>query len=89
MDLYESVKLLRVSLLRQQNGSEDFNITILSKIFSKFAIVLKIFESFCPPILTIITGRRKFLSLADGLHDRTQESKNGNFSFKFCIFLMN
>ena len=57
--------------------SEDINITNFSKILLKFANVLKIFEYFCPFLsLTIITGQRSFLSLADGALDKNPEPKN-------------
>ena len=36
-----------VSLLKQWNGFEDFNILNFSKILLKFAIVFKIFDNFC------------------------------------------
>ena len=45
-----------------------------SKILVKFAIVLKIFENFCP--CTIITGQRSFSSQADELLDINPETKN-------------
>ena len=55
---------------------EDFNILNFGKILLKFAIVFKICEYFCPFLsLTIITGRRSFSSLADGLLDVTPEKK--------------
>ena len=67
------------SLLRQLDGSEDINITNFGKILLKFAIVLKLFFEYLCPFLcsTIITGQRKFLSLAVGFFDRTPETKNG------------
>ena len=52
------------SLLRQLNGSEDITITNFSKI-----LFLKYMISFVILSLTIITGQRNFLSLADGLPD--------------------
>ena len=65
------------SLLKQWNGFEVFKVLNFSKILLKFAIVFKIFECFCPFLsLTIITGQRSFLSLADGLLDMTQKRKN-------------
>ena len=71
-------KRILCSLLRQRNDFEDFNILIFCKILLKGVIVFKIFDYFCPFLsLTILTGRRKFLSLEDGLLDQTRETKNG------------
>ena len=84
MDLWASETRMRLelgklnSLLRQWNGSEDIVITNFFKILWRFAIVfLKKFWIFSFLSLTIITGQRNFLSLADGLHDRTHETTNG------------
>ena len=45
---------------------------------------LKFFECFCPFLsLTIFAGQGNFLSPADGLHDRTQETKS---CFKHFFF---
>ena len=52
---------------------EDFNILNFIKILLKFSIVFKFFEYFCS---SIITGKRSFSSLADGLLDITPEIKN-------------
>ena len=72
---------------------EDINVTNFSKIVLKYAIVFfLIFEYFCPSEFSdhyIITGQRRLLSLADGLHDKIPETKIfftaicGNFSFEF------
>ena len=68
--------------------SEDNNVTNLSKILLKFAVNLKIFDYFCPFLsLTIITGQRSFLSLADGLHDKNADSKNIFEHFPHCELL--
>ena len=51
--------------------SEDVNITKFSKILLKLATGFKFFEHVFPFLsLTIITGQRSFLSLADGLHEK-------------------
>ena len=78
MGLYEPVKLFkrleidsRWSLETMEWCSEDINITNFSKILLKFATVFKIFEFFCPFLsLIIITGQRRFFSLADELHNK-------------------
>ena len=87
------------NFLRQWIGIEDFNVLNFSKILLEFAFVFKVFEYFGPfrPSITIITGRRNFLSLADGLLDKTLKTKNGfehffaaksgNFCFKFYNIL--
>ena len=84
MDLYEPVKLFKAGnrhtgwyLETMEWCSEDIFITTFCKILSKFAIVLKMFEYFCPLLsLMIITGQRSFSSLADGLHEKNPETKN-------------
>ena len=64
-----------------------------SNILLKFATVFKIFECFCPFLsLTIISGQRSFSSLADGLLDITQETKNSFWTFSLRnleAFLLN
>ena len=83
MDLYEPVKLFKARnrhtrwyLETMEWCSVDIIITSFCKILLKFAIVLKIFEYFCPFLsLTIITGQRSFSSLADGLHEKNAETK--------------
>ena len=80
MDLYEPVKLFKVGyrhtrwhLQTMECCSEDIIITSFCKILLKFAIDLKIFDYFCPFLsLTIITGQRRFSSLADGLREKIQ-----------------
>ena len=65
--------------------SNDIIITSSSKILLNFAIVLKIFEYFCPFLsTTIITGQRSFSSLADGLHGEHPETKNVCERFLYC-----
>ena len=77
--------------------SEDNNVMNFSKILLKFAVVFKIFAYFFPFLsLTIITGQRSLLSLANGLNDKHPDSKRflniffsaicGNFSSEFCTF---
>ena len=82
------------SLMRQRNSSDDNNITNFCKILLNFTIVFKIFE-FCSFLsLTIITVQQTFLSLADGLRDRTPELVNVFFhremwkliDFLLCFF---
>ena len=70
---------------------EDNSVTNICKILLKFAVVFKIFEYFCPFLsLTIKTGKRSFLCLADGLHDKNPGSKNGFKHFLHCgNFLLN
>ena len=72
---------------------EDINITNFSKIVLKYAIVfffkfLNIFSDHY-----IITGQRRFLSLADGLHDKNPETKIVFKHFLHCemceTFLLN
>ena len=75
----------RWSLGTMEWCSEDINITNFSKILLKFAIVFKIFEFFCPFLsLTIITGQRSFLILADGLHSINPATKNVFEHFLYC-----
>ena len=57
------------SFLRQWNGSEDINIM-------NFAI-LKIFLNIFPLLSLIIIIGQQNLFLADGLNDRTPETKQG------------
>ena len=105
MDLYEPVKLFKAGkrhtrwyLETTEWCSKDIIITSFCKILLKFAIVVKIFEYFCPFLsLTVITGQQSFSSLADGLHEKNPETKNvfehvltakcgnffGNLHFKF------
>ena len=54
-----------------------------SKILLKFAIFPKVLNIFCPFLsLTNITGQRNFSSVADGLLERTFETK---MFFNFLI----
>ena len=83
MHPYEPVKLFKAGnmhtrwyLETMEWCSDDIIITSFCKILLKFVIVLKFFEYFCPFLsLTIITGQRSFLSLADGLHEKIQRQK--------------
>ena len=59
-----------------RNGFEDLNILIYSKVWLKFAIVFKIFDICLFLSLMIITDQRNFSGLADGLLERTPETKN-------------
>ena len=105
MDLYEPVKLFKAGkrhtrwyLETMEWCSEDIIITSFCKILLKFAIVVKIFEYFCPFLsLTVFTGQQSFSSLADGLHEKNPKTKSvfehvltakcgnffGNLHFKF------
>ena len=85
----ETVKGLKLAswIVSCDNGMvfSTFNITNFGKILLKIAIVFKIFEYFCPFLsLTINTGQRSFLSLADGLHDKYPESKTVFEHFLYC-----
>ena len=65
--------------------SKDIIITSFSKFLLKFAIVLKIFEYFCPFLsLTTITGQRSFSSLADGFHEKNPYPENVFEHFLYC-----
>ena len=64
------------SLLRQCNGSEDFNILTRSKVLLKIAIVFKISDICAFLSLTVITDQGSISSLADGLLDITPETRN-------------
>ena len=58
---------------------------VLKILLSRICNFLKIFEYFCPSlVLTIITGQRKFLGLADGLNKRTSKTKNCFERFFHC-----
>ena len=64
----------------QRNGSEDISIMLFSKVLLNFAIFL---SCFCPILsLTIITGQRNLLSLADGyLTELQRQRKCSNIYF--------
>ena len=78
--------------------SEDFKITNFARFCQNLQLFLIFFE-YCPFLsLTINTRQRSFLSLADELHDKNQETKKcslnilftakcGKFSFEFCTFI--
>ena len=85
--LWREIGILDI-LLRQWNGVLKILMSgSLAKFLLKFAIVLKSFENFCRFLsLTIITGQRSFLSLADGLHQKYPETKIVFEHFIYCKF---